>query len=224
MNKENCEVINDLLPLYIDDICSEESKKIVELHLKECDNCNNLYQMMKTDIKLTKDTDDRVIKKIKKKILIEKIVTAVLAVVLTIAIIISCVFPLFIEKVNMNQVISIEQVSVEEDENGDLWLVRSGNAASASIILPEIYQTDGKKMFSFSEKKHTKSDVATPLLIKVVFYENRMDKWMQQIMDVDSCTIKEEKSILCSKENKVKYDKIVFEQEKGKEKVLWERK
>lgn len=222
MNKENCEVINDLLPLYIDDICSEESKKIVELHLKECDNCNNLYQMMKTDIKLTKDTDDRVIKKIKKKILIEKIVTAVLAVVLTIAIIISCVFPLFIEKVNMNQVISIEQVSVEEDENGDLWLVRSGNAAASSTILTEIYQTDGKRVFL--EENYAKNNEETPLMIKVVFYENRMDKWMQQIMDVDSCTIKEEKSILCSKENKVKYDKIVFEQEKGKEKVLWERK
>lgn len=92
------------------------------------------------------------------------------------------------------------------------------------MILPELYQIDGKKVFSFSEENYIKNDEETSLMIKVVFYENRMDKWIQQIMKEDICTIKEEKSILCTNENKAKYDKIVFEQKKGKEKVLWERK
>ena len=34
--KLSCDVINDLLPLYHDEVCSEATKKIVEEHLKEC--------------------------------------------------------------------------------------------------------------------------------------------------------------------------------------------
>lgn len=208
MNKTNCDVVNDLLPLYIDDICSGESKKIVEYHLNECEDCNHLYHMMKTEVKVIKDTDNSLIKKVKRKILIEKIVVSLLVMVLMLLIIIFSSGPLFVEKVNMNQVVSMEQVSIEEDEHGNLWLVRSGNAAAASMIIPEIYQTDAE----------------TPLMLKVVFLENRMDRWLQKIMNQDVCPIKEEKSIICSKENKTKYEKIVFEQETGKEKVLWERK
>ena len=34
-----CEIIRDLIPLYLDDVCSEESKKLVEDHLSECKEC-----------------------------------------------------------------------------------------------------------------------------------------------------------------------------------------
>lgn len=50
--KENyCEVVQDLLPLYQDDICSKTSKKIVEEHLKTCVDCSKLAKMLNnTDI------------------------------------------------------------------------------------------------------------------------------------------------------------------------------
>lgn len=34
-----CEVIKDLLPLYHDNVCSNESKQLVEEHLLECESC-----------------------------------------------------------------------------------------------------------------------------------------------------------------------------------------
>lgn len=37
--KISCEVIQDLLPLYVDGICSEHSKRLVEEHLLECEKC-----------------------------------------------------------------------------------------------------------------------------------------------------------------------------------------
>ena len=37
--KLHCDVIRDLLPLYLDGVCSEESKKMVENHLCECGSC-----------------------------------------------------------------------------------------------------------------------------------------------------------------------------------------
>lgn len=37
--KITCNVIKDLLPLYYDHMCSEETKQIVEEHLKSCESC-----------------------------------------------------------------------------------------------------------------------------------------------------------------------------------------
>lgn len=35
----SCEIIKDLLPLYHDGVCSNESKAMIEEHLSGCDNC-----------------------------------------------------------------------------------------------------------------------------------------------------------------------------------------
>ena len=37
-----CQVIQDILPLYTDGCCSEDSKNLVEEHLKTCDDCQKL--------------------------------------------------------------------------------------------------------------------------------------------------------------------------------------
>lgn len=44
----NCNIVKDLLPLYIDGCCSEESKNVVEEHMKACDECKKLFEDMKT--------------------------------------------------------------------------------------------------------------------------------------------------------------------------------
>lgn len=44
----NCEVIKDLIPLYIDGCCSEESRKIVEEHIGSCKKCQQLFDDMST--------------------------------------------------------------------------------------------------------------------------------------------------------------------------------
>ena len=40
--KYDCEIIQDLLPLYIDDVCSIKSKVVIEEHILECSKCNEL--------------------------------------------------------------------------------------------------------------------------------------------------------------------------------------
>ena len=49
MNKYPCELIEDLIPLYIEDDLSHVSKEIVEDHLKECKNCSMLLQEYSDD-------------------------------------------------------------------------------------------------------------------------------------------------------------------------------
>lgn len=47
MSKINCNIAKDLLPSYIDGLCSEESCVIIEEHLQECPECGNLVRQMK---------------------------------------------------------------------------------------------------------------------------------------------------------------------------------
>jgi predicted anti-sigma-YlaC factor YlaD len=48
----SCEIIKDLLPLYLDGVCSNESKKSVEEHLTDCENCKTDLQAMQTSLPL----------------------------------------------------------------------------------------------------------------------------------------------------------------------------
>lgn len=48
-----CEIIRDLLPLYVDSACSEVSKKAVEEHLQDCKLCREELNLMSTDIQIT---------------------------------------------------------------------------------------------------------------------------------------------------------------------------
>lgn len=50
MKKIECDVIDDLLPLYMDACCSEATKKLVEQHLKECKKCGALFFTYKEDL------------------------------------------------------------------------------------------------------------------------------------------------------------------------------
>lgn len=49
MSKYPCELIEDLIPLYIEDDVSNASKKIVEEHIEECKNCRSLVHEYSND-------------------------------------------------------------------------------------------------------------------------------------------------------------------------------
>lgn len=44
--KYPCNLIRDILPIYHDDVCSDESKNAVTQHLEECGDCKKYYEMM----------------------------------------------------------------------------------------------------------------------------------------------------------------------------------
>ncbi len=45
-----CEIITDLLPLYIDGLCTDESKKAVETHLGTCPDCSQRLAYMSSEL------------------------------------------------------------------------------------------------------------------------------------------------------------------------------
>ena len=48
--KISCKISEDLLPLYLDDSCSEDSRAALEEHLKECPSCQAKLTRMQKDI------------------------------------------------------------------------------------------------------------------------------------------------------------------------------
>lgn len=69
MNSKNCNLIKDLLSLYIEDILSVESKSIVENHLKNCKECINYLEILKEDDNIQIEIDENgetILNKIKK--------------------------------------------------------------------------------------------------------------------------------------------------------------
>ena len=81
--KWNCELIQDLLPLYEEDLCSPTSRKAVQEHLEECEHCRRLTAPL--PIELPRDLPDadhavkKSIKKVKRRWL-ASLLAAVLAV------------------------------------------------------------------------------------------------------------------------------------------------
>lgn len=99
--KYPCNLIKDILPLYHDQICSDETNKIVETHLDECTGCKEYYDQMCAsdyleDVIYDKSKSEQVAesyKKVKKKTA-KKIALIVLAAVLGAIVIYSLIISL----------------------------------------------------------------------------------------------------------------------------------
>lgn len=84
-----CEIIRDLLPLYIDGLTCQVSSQEIEKHLKECRDCRNYYQEMTGEIpdvipKAEADEINIIKKEQKKRKTWKRAVIIVVAVLITI--------------------------------------------------------------------------------------------------------------------------------------------
>lgn len=63
-----CEIVKDLLPLYVDGMVSEVTKKSVETHLEDCKDCNETYRNMAFHLEMeTPQTESFDVKRFLKK-------------------------------------------------------------------------------------------------------------------------------------------------------------
>lgn len=82
MKKITCDIVKDLIPLYVDDVLSNDSKMLVEEHLKSCEKCSEYCKVLSdgADLTLEKTEKDKaVIKKIKKKLNLKRLAAACIA-------------------------------------------------------------------------------------------------------------------------------------------------
>jgi len=55
----SCEIIRDLLPLYHDGVCNEDSKKLVETHIHECTSCAAMLEKIRDNTLDNRFTQER---------------------------------------------------------------------------------------------------------------------------------------------------------------------
>ena len=54
-----CKIVEDMLPIYYDGVCSEESAMLIEEHLKNCTQCSRMLTDLHTEIEISeKPVDD----------------------------------------------------------------------------------------------------------------------------------------------------------------------
>lgn len=84
--KLKCEVIGDLLPLYAEKICSEDTSRLVEEHIESCGRCRKALGEMTKGNLLPPDTNAAPFAKVKTKLLVRKVQTIVFSALLTLLI------------------------------------------------------------------------------------------------------------------------------------------
>lgn len=92
---KNCNLIDDLLPLYVEGLVSEGTKHEIEKHLKECEKCSKIYGEMKENNTLFSKEDSgeeifnnnekeiKCIKNIKRKLTLKIIIYICISIIIT---------------------------------------------------------------------------------------------------------------------------------------------
>ncbi len=80
--KINCNIIGDLLPLYADDVISEDAREMVEEHLAYCVGCREKYEDIKRELGMDEELSAAQAEKLsiisaKKKLKKKRIMTAI---------------------------------------------------------------------------------------------------------------------------------------------------
>ena len=94
MEKISCSIAKDLLSLYIEGILSEETAQVVEMHLQTCESCKKDFEIMRQEFVFPsapkiQEENEKILKELKRQLKIKRILTGVVAVFVTIAVIIS---------------------------------------------------------------------------------------------------------------------------------------
>lgn len=83
MKSINCNIITDILPLYIDGVVSDDTKQMVEEHLKDCYECNKEYKLLNQEVYIPVENEVSVIKNFKKRWRNKKFIIAGISILLT---------------------------------------------------------------------------------------------------------------------------------------------
>ena len=138
MDKQ-CEIVQDLLPLYVDGACSESSAAMVKEHLESCPECKTLYE------KLCSDTGEGTLKaemvgvvaKREKKVKKKRLLTIVASVVLTIVLIFT-VINLWPASIDYGS----SEIYSREDMDDAIKLIKDQFYSWEGCKLYSIYYTD----------------------------------------------------------------------------------
>lgn len=135
MNRElPCYVVSDLLPLYQDDLLSEQTKKDIEKHLNECEECKKKMMAMTMQIDVPNINAELKINPLKKVRFYQKMLTVLGA---AIAFILGACTPIAVLGLMVLERGEIATYQIERVKS--LWYVLASWSCAAGIAACVIY-------------------------------------------------------------------------------------
>lgn len=110
----SCDIIHDLLPLYAEDLVSNDSRKLVDEHLCGCDDCIKVLGNLKKETRIPVESDPQTLKKVKKTIRRRRILS-VMAAVLTLITLASFVMTYLFAPFQLTKEQALDNFYVRED-------------------------------------------------------------------------------------------------------------
>ena len=163
MSKMTCDIYQDLIALYVDGLCSEDSGNAVEEHLKTCQKCADTYRQMKNEVKISEISDEDMKENSEFKLNLTKTwkrfkrstFLKAMAFVIAIGIIITSIYCLFIrsyqlpwDKVKFENICMLSDGSIafevipESGKKGDVKVIDIGGTFFVTCFSPLINFTD----------------------------------------------------------------------------------
>ncbi|MBR2886145.1 MAG: zf-HC2 domain-containing protein [Clostridia bacterium] len=241
-----CGIIRDLLPLYIDDVCNEESKQAVENHLSECEKCRNYYKSMKsTEGFVAKENDNSEdmkmannLKNVKSKInkKIRNIVLGAVAAMVFVIVGVTLLFNVALKEVSPDDVIvsanvySFEELiensasNVPNSESVTIYSDVSDNSQKIEVRIPEIGEITVTEDTIEKNKYVTVFSVSSEYFIRTIKHEIKGDTIYISAFKTTLLNNKAEsyqKTMTSLQFSEI--NRIVYVEDDGKETVLWSK-
>lgn len=127
--KISCNIIRDILPLYVEDMVSLETRDMVEEHLNECESCTLELRLLRKETAVPCEVELHGIDAVKKEIRQRRILTGLLVFLLTAAIALGA-FAYLTRPIYL----TMEEAEVKITEEGDRLYYEFGDAVDCFSI------------------------------------------------------------------------------------------
>ncbi len=144
--KNECSIIKDLLPLYVEGMVSKDTKEFIENHINECKLCKQEYELLISDMNIQSDIEEdndpiKSMEKIKSNINKNRVetilISTLIAIIMVITICVNLSAPNYIAYSDLSEPITIveENGIISLTFTGDYKLSERSNENEYSITL-----------------------------------------------------------------------------------------
>ena len=167
MQEIKCTIIQDVLPLYIDEVVSQDTKEMVEQHLQHCEKCQKEYETMKRKLYIPAENKAPIINKINKRWRKKKVIISFASIFATTIILVGVyAYAFYYERVIPY---SKDLIKIEMQNDNQLVSHYYGKSySSVNETYPMPLEIDGEiKNVSFISYKKTMADSPSRNLINI---------------------------------------------------------
>ena len=128
MKNRECSIVRDILPLYVDNVVSEDTKQFIEEHISQCHECKKELELSQRvipteEIHQERSNDAEVIKKVKKRLKYKNLIVGITSMILACcvmiitfnALTIPCIVDVSQEKIEIVRVYKLADTSMLND-------------------------------------------------------------------------------------------------------------